>query len=78
MKSSINIQKMYRGYATRARRLPNIMYKIQHFLKNDSFKFSYQTNDGRVNSSLDENGISEKLVEYFGNNIIKKTKCGMI
>ncbi len=77
MKSVLKIQKLYRGYATRVRRMPNIMYKIKRFLKNESFKFSDQTNDGRVNSSLDEDGITEKLVNHFGNELIKKTKCRM-
>ncbi len=77
MKSVVKIQKIFRGYSTRVRRLPNIMYKIRHILRSESFKFSDQTADGRINSSLDENGISEKLVGYFGSRIIKKTKCRM-
>ncbi len=73
----VKIQKLYRGYTTRVDRMPKIMYKIKHYLKNESFKCSKQTNDGRVNSSLDENEISEKLIGHFGNDVIKKTKCRM-
>jgi hypothetical protein len=74
---NIKIQKMYRGYITRTKRMPNIMYKIKYFLQNRSYTFSNQTEDGRVNSSLDEVEIADILISRFGNRRIKKMQCRM-
>lgn len=65
----IYIQKWYRGSIVRLKRLPLILYKIQKYLKSCTLQFSSQTNDGRVNSSLDENIISNLLLNKFQNNI---------
>ena len=55
--------------------MPFIMYKIQHYLINEPFIFSKQLSDGRVNSSIDEEILTDKLMSHFGHEIIKKTKC---
>lgn len=69
----IKIQKWYRGCMFRLKRLPLIMYKIKHFLLSKNIVFSTQTDDGRVNSSIDEDTIITLLIQEF-NQRIKKTK----
>ena len=53
----IKIQKWFRGCMFRLKRLPLIMYKIKHFLILQKIQFSNQTEDGRINSCIDENEI---------------------
>ena len=72
----IKIQKWFRGCIFRLKQLPLIMYKIQKYLISNSFKFSDKNEDGRVNSSIDEDEIIKLLVEKFGNKI-KKPKIRM-
>lgn len=72
----IKIQKCFRGYIFRLKRLPLILYIIQKYLKSRMFNFSKQTEDGRINSCLDEDEIIKLLIERF-NNKIKKPKIRM-
>ena len=70
------IQKWFRGCILRLNQLPLIMYKLQKYLKSQSFKFSSQSEDGRINSCIDEDVVIELLVEKFGDRI-KKPKIRM-
>jgi len=72
----IKIQKWYRGSIYRLKRLPLILYKIQHFLELQSFQFSSLNEDGRLNSCLDEDEIIKILIDKF-NDKIKKPKIRM-
>jgi hypothetical protein len=72
----IKIQKWFRGCNTRLKQLPLIMYKIQKYLKLQSFQFSTQNDDGRINSCIDEDKVIKILVEKFGEKI-KKPKIRM-
>jgi hypothetical protein len=67
----IFIQKWYRGYIFRMKRLPLIMYKIQHYLKLCHFQFSSQTSDGRINSCIDEENVLDLLSKKFQDRIRK-------
>lgn len=71
----IKIQKWFRGCMFRIKRLPLIMYKIEKYLKSESFEFSDHHQDGRVNSSMDEDEVIQSLVKNFGDKIkIPKTR----
>ena len=72
----IKIQKWFRGCIFRIKQLPLIMYKIKKYLLFNSFKFSDKNEDGRVNSSIDEDEIIKLLIEKFDNKI-KKPKIRM-
>lgn len=72
----IKIQKWFRGNILRLKQLPLIMYKIKKYLLSQSFKFSNKTEDGRINSSIDEDEIIKLLIEKF-NEKIKKPKIRM-
>jgi hypothetical protein len=72
----IKIQKWYRGSILRLKRLPLIMYKIKKYLKLQTFKFSNQTEYGRINSCIDEAEIIKLIIEKFGEKI-KKPKMRM-
>ena len=74
--SSVTIQKWFRGCVLRLHRLPLIMYKIKKCLKSKAFQFSSQTEDGRINSCIDEDGVITLLIEKFGVKI-KKPKIRM-
>lgn len=65
----IKIQKVFRGYLFRRKRLPLILYIIQEFLSKYEFKCSFQHNDGRINSCIDENNIIDILTEKYGTRI---------
>jgi hypothetical protein len=65
----IKIQSWFRGCIFRLKRLPLIMYKVQKYLISESFKFSNQTDDGRINSSLDENEVILLLKNKFKDRI---------
>jgi len=75
-KNAIIIQKWFRGCLFRLKRLPLIMYEIQNYLKNNNINLSNKTNDGRINSYIDENYIIDLLIEKF-NNKIKKPNIRM-
>ena len=68
---TIKIQKWFRGCMLRLKRLPLIMYKIQKYLLSQSFQFSEQNDDGRINSCIDEPAIIKLLFEKFVNKIKK-------
>jgi len=72
----IKIQKWFRGCIVRIKQLPLIMYKIKKYLKLQTFKFSTQNEDGRINSCIDEDKIIKLLIENFGEKI-KKPKIRM-
>lgn len=72
----IKIQKWYRGCILRLKQLPLIMYKIKKYLESQSFKFSNKTEDGRINSCIDEDEIIKLLIKEFGEKI-KKPKSRM-
>jgi hypothetical protein len=67
----ITIQKWYRGCIIRLKILPLIMYKIQKYLKYQEFDFVNENEDGRVNSSNDEDKIIKLLINNFGEKIKK-------
>ena len=69
VKKIIQIQKWVRGCILRLKQLPLIMYKMQQHLKSKTFQFSYQNNDGRINSCIDEDQIVKLLLERFDNKI---------
>ena len=46
----------------RIKQLPLIMYKIKDYLKTQMFKCSNKNEDGRINSSIDENIITFVLL----------------
>lgn len=73
---AIIIQKCFRGYICRVKRLPLILYKIQSYLKSISFKFSDNNDDGRINSCFDEEEIIKLLIDKFDSKI-KKPKIRM-
>ena len=78
--SIIKIQKVFRGYYYRSRRLPLILYIIQKYLQTCNIMCSSQTEDGRVNSSIDEDNIIKILVDKFNTEnktIIKVPKSRM-
>ena len=56
------IQKIFRGYLYRSRRLPLILYIIQRRLSICKFNFVDISKDGRTNSCLDENNIIDMLL----------------
>ena len=65
----LKIQKWFRGCILRLKQLPLIMYKTQRYLQSKTFEFSYQNNDGRINSCIDEDGVIKLLFERFGDKI---------
>lgn len=67
----IKIQKWFRGYNLRLKRLPLIMYQIQSFLISKQIKFSNKNQDGRINSCSDEDNIIKILLEKFNKRIIQ-------
>lgn len=72
----VKIQKWYRGNILRLKRLPQILYYIQKHLQLCMYNCSSQTNDGRINSCIDEDKIIDLLIEKFTEKI-KKTKIRM-
>ncbi len=72
----IKIQKWFRGCILRLKQLPLIMYKIKKYLKSQKFQFSTRSEDGRINSCIDEDKVIKLLIEKFGERI-KKTKIRM-
>lgn len=73
---AIKIQSWFRGCIYRLKQLPLVMYKIKNFLKLQSFQFSTQNEDGRINSCIDEDEVIKLLINEFGNKI-KKPKIRM-
>lgn len=65
----IKIQKWFRGCMLRLKQLPLIMYKIKKYLKLQTFQFSTQNEDGRINSCIDEDEVIKLLSEKLGERI---------
>ena len=65
----IKIQKWFRGCMLRLKQLPLIMYKIKKYLKLQTFQFSTQNGDGRINSCIDEDEVIKLLSEKLGERI---------
>jgi hypothetical protein len=73
----IKIQKYFRGYLVRSRRLPMIMYLIQKHLAESDFECANELDDGRINSCIDEEKIIKLLETKFGSARILKPKHRM-
>lgn len=74
MDKIIKIQKWFRGCIVRLKILPLILYTIKKYLQLQSFKFSTQNEDGRINSCIDEDEIIKLLITKFGHKIKKPKK----
>ena len=63
--SAIKIQKVFRGYLYRLKKLPLILYLIQSYLQ--SYQYNCETNnsEGRVNSYIDETNIINILQNKY-------------
>ena len=73
------IQSTFRGYSIRKKRLPNVLYKIKNILESKNYELSQISDDGRINSCIDENLIIQILLKEIPNRIKKVNKeCGMI
>lgn len=70
---AIKIQKIYRGYIFRLKRLPLILYIFQNYLKSKIVKLVENVKDGRINSVLDEEKVID-LLEIKYKNYIKRPK----
>ena len=67
----IKIQKVFRGYLIRSRQLPLILQYSQKYLSFQDLKLSSKLEDGRCDSSLDENIIIDRLKDKFNDRILK-------
>lgn len=65
----VKIQKVFRGYLFRLKRLPLILYIVQKYLQTTQINLSLTTLDGRVNSSIDEISIIETMNIKFSSKI---------
>lgn len=74
--NAIKIQKIFRGFLTRRDNLPMIMYYIKKYLKTQKIYFSTNNDDGRINSSVDEDKIINMIIKKYRNRI-KKPKIRM-
>lgn len=70
-KHIITIQKLFRGNIYRLNHLPLILYKIRNYLLLQKILLSNKHEDGRINSSIDENIIIDIIIKKFGDRIIK-------
>ena len=68
-KYAIRIQKVFRGYITRAKRLPLIMYYLHTYLKKNAIKLTTTYDEGRINSYVDETRVISLLRIQFGEKI---------
>ena len=75
-KHIITIQKWFRGNIYRLNHLPLILYKIRNYLLLQKLLLSNKHEDGRINSSIDENIIIDIIIKEFGDRI-KKPKIRM-
>jgi hypothetical protein len=62
---AIKIQKWFRGIIYRKKILPLVLYYIQKYLANININLTYQSNDGRINSSIDETEIIHLISKKF-------------
>ncbi len=67
---AIAIQKIWRSYIIKRRCLPIILRISQAYLRREKISLNTSCEDGRVNSSLDENIIIAKLQSFLGSRII--------
>ena len=67
--SIITIQKIYRGYNFRKKRLPIFLCIIQKFMSSNNIVLSKFNNDGRINSCKDEDIIKQILIEKYKDRI---------
>jgi len=65
----IKIQKIYRGYLVRRSCLPLILHQIKSYLRCHGLIITNNFQDGRMNSSIDENNIIDILLKKFVNKI---------
>ena len=65
----IKIQKNIRGYLCRIKLLPLFLRVIQNYLSSILYSFSNSTDDGRINSFIDENNIIKILYSKYGDRI---------
>ena len=73
----IKIQKIVRGFLCRIKRLPLFLYIIHNYLSSVFYSFSISTDDGRINSFIDENNIIKILCTKYGEHRIKVPKIRM-
>lgn len=64
-KHIITIQKWFRGNIYRLNNLPLILYKIRNYLLLQKLLLSNKHEDGRINSSIDENIIIDIIIKEF-------------
>ena len=69
-KHIITIQKWFRVNIYRLNHLPLILYKIRNYLLLQKILLSNKHEDGRINSSIDENIIIDIIIKKFGDRII--------
>ena len=69
LKKITKIQAMIRGINYRNKSLPNSVQTIKHILQKSTINLCKTSNDGRVNSCIDENKIIEILLEELPNRI---------
>ena len=62
-KHIITIQKWFRGNIYRLNYLPLILYKIRNYLLLQKLLLSNKHEDGRINSSIDENIIIDIIIK---------------
>lgn len=63
----ILLQKNIRGFLCRIKQLPLIFYQIKNYIEKNIINLSSLTNDGRINSCLDEYEIIKLLKKQFNN-----------
>jgi len=68
-KAAVLIQKTFRGFLCRSRRLPLFLYIIQKFLTDIPYGCSTENKDGRINSCIDETNIINLLTNKFKDRI---------
>ena len=67
----VQIQKWFRGNIFRLKRLPMILHVFQNYLSKSLIQFNSTTDDGRINSCIDEDTIIDLLCDKFESRIIK-------
>jgi len=67
----VQIQKWFRGSIFRLKRLPMILHVFKNYLSKSLIQFNSTTDDGRINSCIDEDTIIDLLCDKFESRIIK-------
>jgi hypothetical protein len=73
-KSILKIQSMFRNKLFKKKTLPNSLFTIQKILKKNNLKFCEISDDGRINSCMDEDKIIKILSKKMPNRIRKPKK----